>query len=569
MKKIPFASGFVLTLFATIGGAEGNETAKVLTLDEVLVTGTHIRGVESASPVVIYDAQHIEQSGYSSVQQFLASIPQNWTGAASDQGASAQVATTDHSFPGESSPNIHGLGSGATLTLVNGQRLAAAGYGINADLSMVPLSAIERIELVTDGASALYGSDAIAGVVNIVLKESLAGAETVAEYGGATSGGHTRMRVAQSLGRDWSGGHGLISYEYSGQSALEAEDREFSPPSIVGAYLAPEMKRHSGFATVRQDVGAHTELFGSVLYAHKRTDSLNVLRSASSNTADQYAATGGVRRNLAKTWTLSISGSLGDSQMSELSRFGAAISGDAVVDAGHWSASALLQGELLPLPGGAIKLAAGSEYREERLRKFNRAAGVRSMDERRTVEAGFAELNIPLFGGENRRQLLHELTFSAAARFERYSDFGDTSNEKLGIRWRATPSVLLRGTTGTAFNAPSLLTMATPTQAVVFPLQDPLATPGPTTPSLLLLGAERELDAETGRSTTVGLDIRPAGVPSLQLSLTYFETRYSGRIQAPAPTFIGMLINEHDYADLITRDPSLDVVNALIAGSDS
>src|SRR5690606_38948938 len=136
-----------------------------------------------------------------------------------------------------------------------------------------------------------------------------------------------------------------------------------------------------------------------------------------------------------------------------------------------WSASALLQGELLPLPGGAIKLAAGSEYREERLRKFNRAAGVRSMDERRTVEAGFAELNIPLFGGENRRQLLHELTFSAAARFERYSDFGDTSNEKLGIRWRATPSVLLRGTTGTAFNAPSLLTMATPTQAVVFPLQ--------------------------------------------------------------------------------------------------
>ncbi|MBL4838703.1 MAG: TonB-dependent receptor [Kordiimonadaceae bacterium] len=157
-------------------GAEGNDDEKDKgtffgklsedDLEEIVITGSHIRGARSASPVFLYGRQDIEQTGVSTVPQFIQTLPQNFGGGISENGGAGNV-------NGGSGINLRGLGNDSTLVLLNGRRLAPAGVGNFVDISMIPLSAIERIEVLTDGASAIYGSDAVGGVVNFRLRDDM------------------------------------------------------------------------------------------------------------------------------------------------------------------------------------------------------------------------------------------------------------------------------------------------------------------------------------------------------------------------------------------------------------
>src|SRR6185369_12943879 len=97
---------------------------------------------------------------------------------------------------GASTLNLRGLGSGATLTLLNGHRLAYNVTNPAVDVSAIPLEAVERLEIVADGASALYGSDAVAGVANVVLKRDYAGLSTSARFGASTDGGNSQQQYS-------------------------------------------------------------------------------------------------------------------------------------------------------------------------------------------------------------------------------------------------------------------------------------------------------------------------------------------------------------------------------------
>src|SRR6185312_10051286 len=109
--------------------------------------------------------------------------------------------------------NLRGLGNAATLVLVNGHRVAPGNTAGNfVDISMIPLYAVERIEVVTVGASAVYGADAVGGVVNIILGRNLDGAETRARYGSVTSGSTTERQVGQTLGHGWDTGTVQLIY---------------------------------------------------------------------------------------------------------------------------------------------------------------------------------------------------------------------------------------------------------------------------------------------------------------------------------------------------------------------
>src|SRR6185437_6090175 len=106
--------------------------------------------------------------------------------------------------------NLRGLGNDATLVLINGHRVAPGNTEGNfVDLSMIPLYAVERVEVVTDGASAIYGSDAVGGVVNIILGRNLDGAETRVRYGSVTNGSTTEREVGQTVGHGWDTGSAL------------------------------------------------------------------------------------------------------------------------------------------------------------------------------------------------------------------------------------------------------------------------------------------------------------------------------------------------------------------------
>jgi len=156
--------------------SSGSKTQDVSDLEEVVVTGSHIRGAESAgSKVILISREQIDASGYGRVEDVLATVTQNFN------RANAAVSEPEHAFFNfnhGAEVQLRGLGVGTTLTLVNGQRQGASGYqGTFTDVSTIPVSAIERIEILPEGTAALYGSDAIGGVVNIILRRNFEGVE--------------------------------------------------------------------------------------------------------------------------------------------------------------------------------------------------------------------------------------------------------------------------------------------------------------------------------------------------------------------------------------------------------
>ncbi|KQY28323.1 hypothetical protein ASD38_16720 [Caulobacter sp. Root487D2Y] len=209
--------------------APASKTDEATLLSEVVV-GSHIRGVkDSASPVVILGRDEIDRGGYASVAEALTSLPQASGGTASEDSVSTGADLNGTNMMRGTGVDLRGLGADSTLVLFNGKRMAGAGiYGDFSDISAIPFAAVGRVEVLLDGASALYGSDAVGGVVDIRLRTDLDGGETRLSAGTATQGGYTRSLASQALGKTWSGGHVLAAYEYTRNDALRGADRPYA-----------------------------------------------------------------------------------------------------------------------------------------------------------------------------------------------------------------------------------------------------------------------------------------------------------------------------------------------------
>lgn len=224
---------FMLSSASTENGAMMSERASSALADSgqaIVVTGSHIHGAPpSASPTKVVSRTDVERGGYSSVAQALQAMPGNFGGMATEQSALSSADRSGGNTTLASGINLRGLGPQATLVLINGRRVAGAGLlGDFADISGVPMSALDRVEIVTDGASALYGSDAVAGVVNIILKEDYDGLETRLRGGTVTDGHARELQVSQTAGKSWSDGSILLSYEFQRRVALRSADRVFA-----------------------------------------------------------------------------------------------------------------------------------------------------------------------------------------------------------------------------------------------------------------------------------------------------------------------------------------------------
>lgn len=219
-----------LVLRAGNGAAADNGSIENGAESAIIVTGSRIRGAGSTgSPVVTIDREAIEKSGYGTVQQILQSLPQAFMGGSNETttGATTRNGTGNDSTLG-SSINLRGLSTNSTLVLIDGARPALGGTGgLLADISLIPMTAVERIEVLTDGASAIYGADAVAGVVNVRLRNRFEGAETILRAGTA-DGDMTDVQFSQLLGKKWSSGHLVLAYQYSDRGALAASERDFA-----------------------------------------------------------------------------------------------------------------------------------------------------------------------------------------------------------------------------------------------------------------------------------------------------------------------------------------------------
>jgi iron complex outermembrane recepter protein len=296
------------------------------TLDEIVVTGTLIRSPSSAgvgSAVIAVDQKDLQATGANNVSEMLRDIPQVSSLGVSEASRTGTGGSTNITYA--NSINIRGLSPFATLTLLDGHRVPPGGTsGSTVDPDSWPSIMLQRVDIVADGASATYGSDAIAGVANLILRRNFEGVEASARYGWADS--YNERKLGLLAGHHWATGQFTIGYENGYNSNLNGQDRSFfesdqtnrgggnyssfqcSPGTIViggvtyaipaggvtpanagslvpgtanrcdpakYADILPQVERNTVALTADQQIGDYVSLFGDASYA-KRTYTLKL-----------------------------------------------------------------------------------------------------------------------------------------------------------------------------------------------------------------------------------------------------------------------------------------------------
>ncbi|HCU64279.1 MAG TPA: TonB-dependent receptor [Rheinheimera sp.] len=197
------------------------ETKNDKSVERIQVTGSHIKrnDIEGALPVTIIDRNMIDKSGFDNLQQLLERMPVTGAGTFSTRGNSQ-----DSTANGAAAISLRGFGADATLVLINGRRVATSAFAegiVNSfvDINSIPVAAIERIDILKDGASAIYGSDAVAGVVNIVLRKDYTGTEVSLGYGSTTGPSYDEKTFSTvwGTGDDKSNATLILDYFNNGQ----------------------------------------------------------------------------------------------------------------------------------------------------------------------------------------------------------------------------------------------------------------------------------------------------------------------------------------------------------------
>ncbi|PZP32403.1 MAG: TonB-dependent receptor [Roseateles depolymerans] len=242
-------------------------------LERVEVTGSSIKRVsdEGALPLETISAEQIRQRGYTNAEDILRALSANAANAnnaVSSNSVFGQEA--DRLAGGGAYANLRGLGPTGTLVLLNGRRLSNQGTsGGSVDLNAIPLDMIERIEVLKDGASAIYGTDAIGGVINFILKREFQGARVTAEASSPLAwGGGQKRKVNLSVGwgdRATQGFNLMGSITHSSTGILRGVDRDFARGYQPDMGLAPDTTSSPYFANIIGQTGSALPTTGSTI----------------------------------------------------------------------------------------------------------------------------------------------------------------------------------------------------------------------------------------------------------------------------------------------------------------
>nr|WP_313208747.1 TonB-dependent receptor [Stenotrophomonas geniculata] len=222
-------TGGTLLLVGAVASTSAFAQEKATNLDRITVTGSNIprTNTETPSPVQVVTRQEIDRTGKTTLAEYLQTITAD--------GAGSIPKTFGNGFAGGGAGiSLRGLGAGSTLVLLNGRRMATYGLAddgqkVFTDLSTIPLDAVERVEVLKDGASAIYGSDAIAGVVNIILRSDFQGAILRASYGTSGDGDGDAKKATLTAGTGdlaTDGWNAFFSLDVGKTDAIKISDRK-------------------------------------------------------------------------------------------------------------------------------------------------------------------------------------------------------------------------------------------------------------------------------------------------------------------------------------------------------
>ncbi|KFZ36479.1 TonB-dependent receptor [Shewanella mangrovi] len=636
------ATGSVSTMSAY--AADGDK------VERIEVTGSRIQrqDMETASPVTSISAEAITAQGYTSVDQLL----QDQTSMA----GAALGATSNNGSGGTAQVDLRGMGAQRTLVLLNGRRMVSSGTGADSavDLTTIPVAMIQRVEILKDGASAVYGSDAIAGVVNIITKKDFEGFQLDAKSSTTDKGDGQTYELSGLYGFNTdNGGNYTIGAAFSKRNGVIQGDRNwvtpgassFIPEGTLGgmraaadgtwydrdygydytqdSYFQTPSKRYSLFANMTQELGNDMVLSGELLYTKRKsnqqmaaqpanidlavcTDTLtsNCITLDSAMTAAGITADDGVvnyRRRTNEvgpriysqdtdTYRASVDlqgyANVGNGMNWDVSyTYGKneATSGTANSINATWMANAIyanqdawfyggaipaedvdaisymetnkggneqhdvqanLSGDLFQVSGGAVSFAIGAEYRYEE-GYFNPdpiiVAGESTAAQQDPTKGHYDVLS---FYQEVSVPFTEKLTGDFAFRYDEYDTFGKATTWKVGLTYRVTDDLMLRGVTATGFRAPNVSELFGGNSGSYDYLTDPWGN---------------EQDAQILTNYSSDPDLKPEESESFTAGLVY------------SPSFLDGFSATVDYwkfniTDAITRVDVQDNLNACFGG---
>jgi outer membrane receptor protein involved in Fe transport len=561
---------------ATEGATANNESTAN---QAILVTGTRIRGVtNTASPVRTLGRKEIEATGATSTEGLLKLLPENVSGQTVETARAGvvggQAQGIGYNLGLANGIDLRGLGSNATLVLLNGHRLPITSTGSTVDVSAIPLAVISRVDVLKDGASSVYGSDAVAGVVNFITLNRYDGAQTTLTAGTVTHGGKQDIKFDGVLGKTWDTGHVLAAYTYNDEGSLSTTDRSAtrnSPPQFA---IVP-IRSHQLFATAGQELSDRLRFEVQGLASFRNINSSDV-QAINRGLPDEQLYRDDTRiRNFSAVSDASLTYSLDPSWQIRLSGQFAASSThfrqivtpplqpnfDAKFRGRNYGGELGVEGALFRLPGGDVRLAVGVASRRER---YYGVSLERSLA--RTISSAYGEMFVPIVGETNRRPGADRLELTVSDRYDHYSDFGSTNNPKVGLLYAPTRHVMLRGTYSTSFRAPLLAEMGRVKSTgadFLFNGPDALSSTGRSLQLIRAGGGNPDLKPETARSFTGGVEVRPSS--EIKASIEYFNIDFRNRIQKPSALPF-LAANPTLYAPYITRNPSSEAVSEIING---
>ncbi|QNG48554.1 TonB-dependent receptor domain-containing protein [Sphingobium yanoikuyae] len=561
----------------TLRGREAPSREEATGATDVLfsVTGTRIKGVKISSPVIEVTQSEMRLAGQNDLGEVVRSLPQSFGGGQNPGVTGGTVGIANQNLTGGSSANLRGLGADATLTLLNGHRLSYGSAFQAVDIGAIPVSAVARMDVIPDGASAIYGSDAVGGVINIILKPDYEGLTTAARFGAATDGGDEEQQYSLTAGHRWRSGGLLVAYDYSKSTEILENERDYTDYMFGAGTLLPSRRSHSVLLSGHQEISPDVSAAIDAVYNNRRSSSTQqtsqVTKYVNDPVVNSFAIAPSLTAQFAPAWSATLTGVYGkDKTRYDQSYYN---SGQiASRSRGCYCNSVRsielnAEGKLADLPAGYLRLALGGGYRENEFHQFSSSTN-------RTVTKGstesvyaFGEAQLPLISPDMDIGLAYRLSVNAALRFEKYNGIGEVATPKLGVVYTPTQDLDVKASWGKSFKAP---TLAQQYQAQAANLYQAALLGGSSFPAgstaILFSGGNPDLKPEKATSWTVSLNAHPSAIPGLSVDTTYFHIRYKKRIIQPlAGINIFSALSNPVYAQYLRYDPDAATQAEVIA----